>query len=481
MLRLIGVALRAQDDLQRTRFDGGIRIGSCFLGRQPLLPEIVAATGCHVAATPLRVELGDVSPVPSPASSSRYSLQSTPVASGRWRIEISEVGCESRSELSLTLVDRALEHEVITCPDPATDPRWLGEHEVATIPGRLVTKSLPSQGITSLPQLMDDLLEGLYAGGRSGWSETELLPLIRRLVGGEVSPWDSLRLLHEGGWVVPLLASGWGVRRWFLRPAFLETYNASTVSLRGAACATIRQRFLEEAARLGAVTTISGTHDALSVPTILATCCEWQELAANLGLHWVPAERQDTLAAPFCWAPCEPRTDRRVLASTWSWTENVFAARVEEPSKGVVLERWRKERGDARDLYVIRGGGETIGLMSRVAAILEAHRRRGWPLFEHRGGYLVRQARDGYLPAPMARALRLRHPRGSEIVAAPDGRGFLFRYQCDREDLGWLAQRLGRAIKSDQDDSRLVSTIFRRKLGARGGASMILQRGRGGN
>src|SRR2546423_10156932 len=74
----------------------------------------------------------------------------------------------------------------------------------------------------------DDLLEGLYARGTSGWSEFELIATLEGVLGpGAPSSWDVLRSLEESGWLRPVYAITWGVRRWWLTWPHLLSIGAA--------------------------------------------------------------------------------------------------------------------------------------------------------------------------------------------------------------------------------------------------------------
>jgi len=74
----------------------------------------------------------------------------------------------------------------------------------------------------------------------------------------------------------------------------------------------------------------------------------------------------------------------------------------------VRLERYRRARGDDRDVFlVVLPGHAAKAFTARTSAILEAHRLAERVLFTFDGILLRRVTRDGCLPDPIARMLRL--------------------------------------------------------------------------
>jgi hypothetical protein len=117
----------------------------------------------------------------------------------------------------------------------------------------------------------------------------------------------------------------------------------------------------------------------------------------------------------------------------------------------------------------VTGGGEPLTTTSRTAAILEAHRRSGRPLFRWSQGQLVRASRGGHLPLPVARALRLRAPVGSGPVPLKEG-GWSYAYTADPYDAVLLADKFGAAIAGAprlQRIDRVASAVAARRAGRR--------------
>jgi hypothetical protein len=97
----------------------------------------------------------------------------------------------------LHFVADAFVHEGQTPPNLIEAPEWSDAVE-------MLSRTAEPQH-APVPEAMDDLLEAIYPGGRRGWSEALLMPLLERVLPAEINPWDFLRSLHDATVMRPLL------------------------------------------------------------------------------------------------------------------------------------------------------------------------------------------------------------------------------------------------------------------------------------
>jgi hypothetical protein len=174
------------------------------------------------------------------------------------------------------------------------------------------------------------------------------------------------------------------------------------------------------------------------------------ELGKLLG---IPVRREHTVEvspAPSSW-PVEKRSaTHRELASTWSWKRGAFAIEPGPEQSRVRLERYRRSRGDDRDIFLVTlSGHEPKVFTARASAILEAHRLAERTLFEFDGTLLRRRPRDGSLPEPIGRMLRFEYLVNSGLVPDRDG-GYVLAYRADPFHARMLGKWFGPAIANDE-------------------------------
>lgn len=457
------------DALRSLLIGGGVRTGSCLLGRPTFLPTVAAPGGATLALQPLRVERGELH-LAADARGPTSLVADGPVA-GAWRLTAREIGGRgTENEMRLSFVDRAFEHDVVG--GGPTDG-WENEVEVLAGSGTFGAGTIdaPAEASSKDTTRRDDLLEAVYAGGAGGWSEAELVPLLQRAAGVDgPRPWDVLRALREGGWVEPRLALRWGARRWLLRPLRLRRRDVRTALLDGSWCATTRDRFETACRRSGAALEVRSGRGPWSVPTVVVRSDDLAGLAAETGVPIVDELPIGAAPAPDCWPSAVHPLVNRIVAGVWCWERGRFLASVSEAEGRVRLERWARPRGDARDIYRISGGrGADLVLESRTAAILEAHRRAGVPLLQWAGSELVRLRKEGNLPVEIVGALRCAHLASSGPIRRETGE-WTYAYPCSRSDARDLATVFGASVAGSTSGSHPAPYRLSRKLGPRGRA-----------
>jgi hypothetical protein len=462
------------DEIRSFRLTGGIRIGSSFLGRPRFLPILDVDTECEVALERVRAERGDLS---IDTSTSRlYPLMASEPSSGAWRLSIRERTAFTRSDILVTLIDRALEHDIKDIASlPAT---WQAEREIKTGEASPVLVDPVARNATGSPNpAILDLIEVLYAGGRTGWAEQDLVQVVATALNTEGPVvWDVIRLLQEAGWIEPRLSTLWRARRWFLRNARLLISECGTVGvLDGAACQIVRDR-LEHACRdQGAWFVARSPSEGWSVPTYLVGGARTEYIASVAKLPVEPATVP--LARParaIEFIPSLHSVERREVGSSWDWRAGRFLRRGPGGDDPIALDRLIATGLNARDVYRIRRHGRDVALLeSRAAAILLAHSLASQPLFRYRNaaGHIERISREGHLPLPVAQYLRLSSGCGAALVLdAGHGPGYVYPVSdiAVTDLVTWLGPCImveGRAAQPSGISERLKTIVLTRRGG----------------
>jgi hypothetical protein len=384
---------------------------------------------------------------------------SSPVA-GAWRVTAVEPSAhgliELESEQNVTFDDRAVEH--VSLADPDRDPASLEpEIEIAFRHGAPLEprRSLRISVSGTCDERLTDLTEAMYARGRSGWAESDLLALIRHVngAGDAPRPWDLLRVLQDAGWIEPRQLTKWRGRKWFLRSlgvVVLGTGPSVVSVLDGATPLVVQERFSRVAEALGGSQVEAIRIGSWSPPMVAVRGADPVELGKALG---IPVRRErivEVSPAPSSW-PVEKRsTTHRELAARWSWKRGAFTIEPDSEQSRVRLERYRRTRGDDRDVFLVTlSGQEPKAFTARASAILEAHRLAERALFDFDGTLLRRRARDGSLPEPIGRMLRFEYLVNSGLVPDRDG-VFSLTYRADPFHARMLGKWFGPAIANDE-------------------------------
>lgn len=303
-----------------------------------------------------------------------------------------------------------------------------------------------------------DLLEAVYASGRSGWEEAELIALLG-CADDAMNPWHLLQALRDAGIVKPHLRAGWKGRVWTLNePSIVEAHwgGRTLAVVEGALCTRLIEEFRLAVEGLGGVAFRRLGITTWAVPLLGARDVTAKELARNLGWRFVAEP-----IAPSEKALALVETPHQALhyipAAAWSWHAGRFlvGASAEEE---VQLVRLTHTGGRDHDVFRVEQRGKRLHYLSRTAAIVAAHALICEPLFEwcSREKLLALSVREGGLPDALAtevrrRMLRNGGPRGTEYV-----------YPANNEVADWLAERLPGCIsnlpqKVWRDTPKLVS------------------------
>ena len=442
------------EDLATLKVVGGIKTGDVLLGRPRTLPSIRATAASSLSIEAISDTRGNLSLEPS-GSDTWTLVTDTPVA-GTWRVIASEDAppglARMEFELNIQFDDRAIEHSTLADPDRDSTKFDLEVELIAPRGVPLERRIGSSYGaFAEVDDRLTDFMEAMYARGRSGWAESDIVDLMRRVLGPTEGPrpWDMLRILQVSGWIEPRQLTKWRGRQWFLKPLSIITMGegAEAVSvLEGAAPLVVRERFWAVAASLGGQGVAGVPIGVWSPPMLAIQGADPAALGEALGLHVQKENDVVPVPAPAAW-PSESRSDtHRELVGSWSWQAGSFRSKAEDPENGISLGRYRRTRGDDRDVYILRARDRPLmAFTARASAVMEAYRLAASPLFELDGSRLRRVAADGHLPEPIGRKLRLTHLVNPGLLVDPNGNRS-FAYPADRHDVEMLHRWFGAAI-----------------------------------
>lgn len=436
---------------------GGFKTGSAYLGRPRLLPLIEAPEGGTLR---LLASLADEHKVEVKLSSDGHRRIATSCTlSGLRMLRYEEQPLGGIEPLvwqkTLMFVPSAYEHDKLGCPDPN---RWVRSEEYVAERGREVPIAFAREASGAARAIddeeaarqFDDFLEALYASGRSGWSEPELIETMREVLGPyRPSTWDVLRSLEESSWLDCRNAIAWRARRWWLKPPrlFVPREQSQRIALLGgSAPEAIRRRFSATTTNLGGSFEERRGVGPYSPLLCVARGVDPHLLAEELGWPLKPIPGWPISPAPIGWPMEASDPSSHAMAGSWDWRCGRFGSNPDSTSDSVRLERFARARRDRPDLFVLMSGdlGSRWVGSSRVVAIVEAHRRARTPLFSLEGDRLVRLPRDGHLPLPLALAACLRLGRASGPVRVGDEWGYA--YPADEWIVDSIRRTLGATI-----------------------------------
>ncbi|MCJ2105399.1 hypothetical protein MKK70_08405 [Methylobacterium sp. E-041] len=311
---------------------------------------------------------------------------------------------------------------------------WSDEPDVAPTAGRIPLDPIWEEADGTLP----DLIEAVYAGGRRGWDEGDLVGIVGEAFGDAVDPWIMLRLLRDATLIQPRLRHRWRGRIWTLRAPALAPFQGGAI-VQGAVCEAEAELFRKAASTLGGRPFRNHGTLGLSPPIIGCVGGDLPALAGRLGWR---LEEAGTSAGP---APMAFRETSHALlgkeaASRWDWDLAKFVADGRRGDGAVSLTRFVQAACRDHDVYQICAAGREHRLMSRDAAVVLAHCLARRPLFTVSDGILEARVRGAFLPDGIAAALRL------SSLANPGWADGVYRYRLSPEQAAQLAILLPGAV-----------------------------------
>lgn len=385
----------------------GVRTGHHWLGRRSTLPSVVTDLGVP-QLKPIEVT-NDAAPICEEIKGriNVYSISAKGSLAGSYAVL-----CDDSILRKVRFVADSFLHEVVPLNGVIAATEWT---DWTDFEGRCAK---PTAEWQELPQEMDDLLEAIYAGGKSGWDEQDLWRLLSRCLPNEVGCWDFLRSLQEATVLAPFLHARFRGRRWGLRRielVELQSDAGAVLIINGSLCAKLLDDFKRGVTSLGGVPfrTVSSPWTS---PLIGASEISIAALAARL--DWPIGQPRAAGGRPVAFADAPlRRLDAYAPAFEWSWKSGRFGKN--EDTSHVRLNKL-VHRGDRdHDVYLVIDQNRQTTFLVRSSAIVYAHVLARNPLFRFEDdGRLVRLQSDGFLPDAIAAHLRYSTLQNSSPCAA---------------------------------------------------------------
>jgi hypothetical protein len=431
-LRLIGHNETAVQ-LSAISIAGGIRTRGGWLGRSCFLPKVNADAEA-VIIHPEENASGVLKVVPDlPAGG--FRLESQQPVHGAWRVE--SAGAGRSWERRLTFIRDADIHPIEA--NPAQSLEILAEWNCVSAEMQTPAVEQVDEADTEIDRTIDDLLEGLYARGRAGLSEAELLGLLGDWGGSEFNPWRVLLVLRDAKFLVPRLRARWGGRVWTLVGPKLRTLKGCVLA-EGALPTRLRENFRIAVESLGGRIHLSAGEK--KIPLLAAFSVDPVKLSQQLG--WPIITKGDSVGKlPKSFQMTNLTTMGREPASHWEWESDAFRAGKTEGGGGVSLTRWKHSEGKDHDIYVIKTKAESFHLLSRSAAVCMAHCLAGKEMFGVEGVGIRGKFPEATLPDAVASRIRERYLTNPKIEKEPRF------YPVGKRDVHWISLLIPLIIKEE--------------------------------
>jgi hypothetical protein len=371
---------------------GGVRTGHHWLGRRTVLPKIetdlgLPTIGAEGEADAQPPECKEIEP-------NLYAIRAKRPLAG-----VFELRGSATTATRLQFVADAFVHEVRPLANVVDLPEW---NDTAELRSRVAE---PPQNWDDVPEPLDDLLEAIYAGGRGGWSESDLIPLLERVLPKEINSWDFLRSLQDATVLTPFLRARFRGRSWILGPVALVPLRSRSqdfVLIDGCVPALLLRDFKQAVKALGG-RSFSRMTSPWSVPLIGAVGTPIEKLKERLDWPTRRATMPGRSPASFNDSPMRP-LDAYRQEYAWSWDAGRFTS--DGSRSPVRLTRWVHLGERDHDVYVVAGPGRERRFLSRCSAIVHAHMLAGTAMYRFDADQLVRTGRDGFLPDQISHWLR---------------------------------------------------------------------------
>ncbi|MGY3511272.1 hypothetical protein ACVIQY_004247 [Bradyrhizobium sp. USDA 3051] len=406
---------------------GGVRTDHHWLGRRSVLPTITTDLGL-----PMILAEGD-DDAPALACKeiepNRYAIRSKRPVAGAFELRSS-----ASTAARLHFVADAFVHDGQRPNNHDDAPEW--KDRVPMVGG----SAEPPTAWDPVPEQLDDLMEAVYAGGRRGWAEADLIPLLERIIPDDMNPWDFLRSLQESTVLTPLLRSRHRGRTWILGSVSLvpmRSRGADFVLVDGCVPAMQRRDFKQAVTALGG-NVFRRMATPWAVPLMGAIGVTAENLRERLDWPVKPPTMPGKRAAAFDDDP-QRRLEAYRKAYVWSWGTGRFS--YDQASSHVQLARWVHLGERDHDVYVVSASSGERMFVSRCVAIAEAHMQAGKPMYRREADRLVRTGLDGFLPDQIAHWLR--YENLSNAQPAPAGG---YSYQASQAQVAAIARLLPGAI-----------------------------------
>lgn len=439
-----------QERIVRPLLSGGVRSDGVWLGRPRFLPTLESDTSDYV----IRDALPCVTDVPLKIDQGQ--LIATRPVEGCFFIHPTLLRNEEHAPWSVRLqfVSNAFPHEALEGARYKLPPLldWM-----PCVSDRLEVSMKATLAWEADEPACADLLEAVYASGRSGWEEAQIIALLG-CADVAMSPWHLLRSLRDAGVVEPRLRAGWKGRIWTLRePSIIEAHQGGQklALAEGALCARMVDAFKQAVEGFGGIPFRRLGATSWAVPLVGAKGVQAKALAEFLGWRFV-AEPATPTEKPLAFVETRHQALHYKQADSWSWSVGRFLSGgcVEE---GVRLVRLTHLGERDHDVYRVEQNSCVFHYLSRTAAIVSAHAQAQMPLFEWRPEeeVIALMRLEGGLPDALATAVRRRMLRNG------GPRGAEYFYPMNNEVVRWLAGRLPGCIAGlAEDEIRGTPTLI---------------------
>lgn len=405
---------------------GGVRTGHHWLGRRTVLPKIETDLGLPTIGTE---GAADTPPVCEEIEPNLYAIKAERALAGTFELRDS-----ATTATRLQFVADSFVHDARPPTNVVEMPEWMDTVELRSHTAE------PPQNWDEVQEPLDDLLEAIYAGGRRGWSESDLIPLLERVLPEEINRWDFLRSLQDATALTPFLRARFRGRLWTLSPVTLVPLRSRTqdfVLIDGCMPALLLRDFKRVVEALGGRPFRRMT-SPWGVPLIGATGAPIEKLRERLDWPTKKATMPGRRPAAFGDAPLR-RLDAYQHAYAWSWDAGRFTS--DGSHSPVGLARWVHLGERDHDVYVVSGPTHERKFLSRCSAIVYAHMLAGRAMYRFDSGQLVRLGRDGFLPDQISQWLRYENL----AHAGPSASG-AYGYTARQEQVTTIATLLPGAI-----------------------------------
>lgn len=406
---------------------GGVRTDHHWLGRRTVLPMIATDLGMPTIGVD-----GDTDEAPPDCEEiepNLYAIRAERALAGAFELRGS-----ATTATRLQFVANAFVHGARTPTNVVELPEW---NETVELRSRVAE---PPQEWDDVPEPLDDLLEAIYAGGRRGWSESDLIPLLERTLPEEINRWDFLRSLQDATALTPFLRARFRGRTWMLGPVALVPLRSriqDMVLIDGCVPALQLDDFKRAVEAVGG-RAFRRMASPWSIPIVGATGAPIGRLNERLGWATKQAVAPGRRPAAFDDAPLRP-LDAYQHAYTWSWEAGRFTA--DGSRTPVRLARWVHRGERDHDVYVVSGPTLERRFLSRCSAIVHAHMLAGKAMYRFKNGALIRLGRDGFLPDRISQWLRYENLGNAEPLPAGS-----YAYRARQDQATTIATLLPGAI-----------------------------------
>jgi len=370
---------------------GGVRTDHHWLGRRTVLPKIATDLGMPTIGADGD---SDAAPVCEEIEPNLYAIKAGRALAGTFELRGS-----ATTATRLQFVADSFVHDARPLTNVVDMPEW---KDTAELWSRVAE---PPQNWDDVPEPLDDLLEAIYAGGRRGWGESDLIPLLERTLPDVINPWDFLRSLQDATVLTPFLRARFRGRTWMLGPVALVPLRSRTqdlVLVDGCVPALQFDDFKRAVEAIGGRAFRRMT-SPWSIPMVGAVGAPIERLIERLRWATKQAAAPGRRPAAFDDAPLR-RLDAYQHAYTWSWEAGRFTS--DGSRSPVRLARWVHLGERDHDVYVVSGPTHERRFLSRCSAIVHAHMLAGRAMYRFENGALIRLGRDGFLPDRISQWLR---------------------------------------------------------------------------